>query len=131
MKKSIELKMFIVGLIFCLCVMTLNVRVFATDDFDDLTLDEDVEILNDLNGNESNSNLNTTPENSNTNTNLNTNVIQNQSSNNTSVYNNTNTNTSNLPKTGIEDAVPTVLLVVVFVISAIYAYRKVQYYKSL
>ena len=46
--------------------------------------------------------------------------------NNTSNYNN-----SSLPDTGIEDSMPTVILLVVFGISAVYAYKKMQDYKSL
>ena len=41
-------------------------------------------------------------------------------------------NTSNtLPKTGIEDSLPTVLLVVVFAISAVYAYKKIKDYRNI
>ena len=47
-------------------------------------------------------------------------------SNNSSIYNNTN-----LPKTGIEDTIPIAMLVVVFGISAIYAYRKVKEYRNI
>lgn len=45
---------------------------------------------------------------------------------NTSTYNNTS-----LPNTGIGDSVPVVLLVVVFGISAIYAYKKIKEYKNI
>lgn len=46
--------------------------------------------------------------------------------NNTSTYNN-----SALPNTGIEDALPVTVLVVVFGISAVYAYKKIQDYKNI
>ena len=46
--------------------------------------------------------------------------------NNTSDYNN-----SSLPKTGIENSVPSVILVVVLGISAVYAYKKMQDYKNI
>lgn len=46
--------------------------------------------------------------------------------NNTSNYNNTS-----LPKTGVEDSMPTVVLFVVIGISAVYAYKKVQDYKNI
>lgn len=49
--------------------------------------------------------------------------------NNASVYN--NMNTANLPKTGIEDSIPVALLVVVFGISAVYAYKKVNDYRNI
>ena len=46
--------------------------------------------------------------------------------NNTSNYNN-----SALPKTGIEDSVPGMILVVVLGISAVYAYKKMQDYQNI
>lgn len=46
--------------------------------------------------------------------------------NNTSNYNNTS-----LPKTGIEDSMPMVVLTVVLGISAVYAYKKIQDYKNI
>lgn len=49
--------------------------------------------------------------------------------NNASVYN--NMNATNLPKTGIEDSIPVALLVVVFGISAVYAYKKVNDYRNI
>ena len=45
---------------------------------------------------------------------------------NTSNYNNTS-----LPKTGVEDSMPIVVLAVVLGISAIYAYKKIQDYKNI
>lgn len=48
--------------------------------------------------------------------------------NNSSVYNNTN---NNLPKTGIEDSIPVAALVVVFGVSAVYAYKKIKEYKNI
>lgn len=47
---------------------------------------------------------------------------------NSSVYNNTN---NNLPKTGIEDSIPVAALVVVFGVSAVYAYKKIKEYKNI
>ena len=46
--------------------------------------------------------------------------------NNTSTYNN-----SSLPKTGIEDSLPITVLVIVLGISAVFAYKKIQYYKNI
>ena len=55
------------------------------------------------------------------------NTSANKSSNtNSSIYNN-----SNLPKTGLSDSLPVVLLVVVFGISAIYAYKKIKDYRNI
>ena len=70
----------------------------------------------------------------NTNVTNNTNKVNNTTntngtSNNSSVYNNTN-NTS-LPKTGIEDSFPTIALIVVFGISAVYAFNKIRDYKNI
>ena len=78
---------------------------------------------------------NNTPKN-NTNTNTkNTNTNSNTSNNNTSAKNNVSNysnsnNTTNIPKTGIEDSIPTMALVVVFGISAVYAYKKINDYKN-
>ncbi|MFQ9263589.1 MAG: hypothetical protein ACLR44_00630 [Clostridia bacterium] len=46
--------------------------------------------------------------------------------NNTSNYNNTS-----LPKTGVADTMPAVILVAVLGISAVYAYKKMQEYKNI
>lgn len=45
---------------------------------------------------------------------------------NTSNYNNTT-----LPKTGVEDSIPGIILIVVLGISAVYAYNRIQYYKDI
>ena len=45
---------------------------------------------------------------------------------NTSSYNNTS-----LPKTGVEDSMPIVVLAVVLGISSVYAYKKIQDYKNI
>ena len=46
--------------------------------------------------------------------------------NNTSTYNNTT-----LPHTGIGDSIPVAVLVVVFGVSAVYAYKKIKEYKNI
>ena len=68
---------------------------------------------------------NSTPSNTPSNTPNNT---QNNAKKNSSVYNNTN---NNLPKTGIEDSIPVAALVVVFGVSAVYAYKKIKEYKNI
>lgn len=80
-----------------------------------------------------NNTTNTNNTNTNTNSNTNTNVAPisataNNTTNNTSTYNNTNStsNSSSLPYTGTNSK--TILLVVVFAISAVYAYKKVSDY---
>jgi len=70
---------------------------------------------------------NTAKNNTSTNTN-NTNTNSNR--NNSSNYNKNN-NSASLPKTGIEDSIPVALLVVVFGISAVYAYKKISEYKNI
>ena len=64
---------------------------------------------------------------------LNSNTILNKTTNNvvlttnnTSAYNN-----SSLPKTGVGDSMPIVVLAVALGISAIYAYKKIQDYKNI
>ena len=57
------------------------------------------------------------------------NTIKNNSvltTNNTSSYNNTS-----LPKSGIEDHIPATILLVVFGVSAVYAYKKIQDYRNI
>lgn len=120
MKKSILIKVFSI-LLISMMVMMFNTNVFAannTNGFDDLT--------NTLNKNNTNSN-NTNVNNTNTNrTNTNTNANNTNKNNNSSIYNNTN-----LPKTGIEDSIPVAMLVVVFGISAVYAYKKIKEYRNI
>ena len=101
--KNSKLVKIVIGAIVSLIVVVMANQVFAANDFTDLT--------NTLNSNTSSNN--TTAEN-------------NTTSNNTSSYNN-----SSLPKTGVEDALPATMLVVVFGISAVYAYKKIQDYKNI
>ena len=70
---------------------------------------------------------NTSSNNTNSNTNT-SNTNKSNNTNNSSVYNNTN---NNLPKTGIEDSIPVAALVVVFGVSAVYAYKKIKEYKNI
>lgn len=67
----------------------------------------------------------------NSNTNLSNSLATNNSNSannsaNSSVYNNTS-----LPKTGIGDTLPIAALVVVFGISAVYAYKKIKDYRNI
>ncbi|MBS5857948.1 MAG: hypothetical protein ACLTKT_05565 [Clostridia bacterium] len=71
--------------------------------------------------NKANTNSNSS-KNSNSNS-LNTNGVR---GNNVSSYNNTS-----LPKTGLQESLPVVLLVVVFGISAVYAYKKIKDYRNI
>ena len=125
MKNSRLVKMLftiIMGIIMCV-VMVGQVRAV---DYQDLS--------SAINGTStSNSSSNSTKRTNNTagSSSLNSasnNTLRTNSSNtaNTSTYNNTS-----LPNTGIGDSVPVVLLVVVFGISAVYAYRKIKEYKNI
>ncbi len=105
-------RVFLVMLVVVLLGATV---VFATDD-------EPILITE---GNE----VQTTPEN-NTNTNTNTNAVNTLSGTNnvnTSTYNNT---TNNLPQTGENDYIM-VLVIGIFAVSAVYAYKKIRDYKNI
>lgn len=66
-----------------------------------------------------------------------TNNTSNTPANNTSVYGNTNNtqNTTNTPNTiskaGLEDSLPTIVLIAVFAVSAVFAYKKINEYKNI
>lgn len=75
-------------------------------------------------GNTANTNANST--NTNRANTSNTNRNTNRSNTNSSIYNNTN-----LPKTGIGDSLPIAALVVIFGISAVYAYKKIKDYRNI
>ena len=117
MEKSNLIKLFLVTLLVVVLLTGMSSTfVYAaetnTDDdgFGDLT-----------------STLNNSNSNGNGNTNSNLNLNSNSNSN-SSIYNNTN---ANLPYTGITDSLPVAMLVVIFGISAIYAYKKVKEYRNI
>ena len=125
MKKSIILKSFLVILVCVMLVFTAT-SVYAANE----TSNELEDLIED------NSTANTNSGNTNSNSNANSNTNRNSNTNNASlnaIRNNTanNANANNLPKTGIEDSLPTVLLVVVFGISAVYAYKKIKDYRNI
>lgn len=124
MKKSNLIKVVSI-LLISLMVMLFTTTVNAAEEVDlynELTLDNS----NTANTNTNTGNTNTNTANTNTNTNVNTNRNRNTNTNNSSIYNNTA-----LPKTGIGDVVPVAALIVVFGISAVYAYRKINEYKNI
>ena len=126
MKKSIILKSFLVILVCVMLVFTAT-SVYAADESSSNELEDLIE---------DNSTSNTNSGNTNSNSNANSNTNRNSNTNNASlnaIRNNTanNANANNLPKTGIEDSLPTVLLVVVFGISAVYAYKKIKDYRNI
>ena len=95
-------------------IMILGVRtVFAAD--------IDITPTNNIINNTTNSVVNNTVNKTTNNT----------STNNVLRTNNTTTNSSSLPKTGIEDSLPITVLVLVLGISAVFASKKIQYYKNI
>ena len=134
MKKSNLIKVISI-LVISLMVMLFSTNVMAaeTDNgFTDLTPSVDNNTTNGTSNGTSNSNSNST--NSNTNSTNNTN--RNNTSNNTNRTNNTNNssiynNTNSLPKTGVTDSIPVAVLLIVFAISAVYAYKKIKDYRNI
>lgn len=139
MKKSNLIKVCSILLIIVMMTLVLGTTVNAATDngnFTDMT-----DTLRNGNTNTNNSNSNTNTNNTNTNTNntnrntnksntntnnTNTNTFNNMNTNNSSVYNN-----NDLPNTGIESSIPVALLIVIFAISSIYAYKKINDYKDI
>lgn len=124
--KKMRLVKIILAITICLLVVLSANQVFAANNIiTDLT--------NTIDGNTSsgNASLNNAVSNNTTNS-VGNNTINNATNNAVLTTNNTsNYNDANLPKTGIEDSIPAVLLVVVFGISAVYAYKKIQDYKNI
>jgi len=123
MKKVSLIKGFLVILLSVVLIGTTG--VFAADELD-FDLDDNTSSNTSNTSNSSNTANNTNTNKNNTNTN-NTNTNNANANKNSSTYNNTNTN---LPKTGIEDSIPTAVLIVIFAISAVYAYKKISDYKN-
>lgn len=107
-----------------LSLFSTNVLAANETDYGDLTPQ--------VNNNAATNNANTNTNNANTNTNRTNNANTNNASrNNTNNTNRSNYNNTSLPKTGIEDSIPVALLVVVFGISAVYAYKKIKDYRNI
>ena len=124
MKKSIILKSFLVILMCAMLIFAITPVYAATDEgFED--------ILTDNTSNTGNTNTNTNKNTNSANRSTNTNSANVQNLN--ALRNTTNrVNTTNsLPNTGIQDSLPTVLLVIVFAVSAIYAYKKIKDYRNI
>ncbi len=125
MRKSNLIKVISI-LVVSLMVMLFSTNVMAaeTDNgFTDLTPRVDNNTTNGTSNNTANSNSanNTNRNNTSNNTNRTNNT------NNSSIYNNTNT----LPKTGVTDSIPVAVLLIVFAISAVYAYKKIKDYRNI
>lgn len=118
MKKTNLIKVVTILLISTMVIL-FSTNVFAADNdagFQDLT-----STLNNTNGtNTGNTNKN------NANANVNNTNTNKTNTNNSSIYNNTD-----LPKTGVESSIPVVALLVVFGVSAVYAYRKISDYRNI
>ena len=123
MKKSNLMKIVSI-LLISVMVMLFSTTVNAANDntgFNDLTstLTNNNTAGNNTAGN--NTTINNTTKNNNNN-----NATKNNTTN-SSIYNNTN-----LPKTGIGDSsIPVAMLVVIFGISAVYAYKKIKDYRNI
>lgn len=119
MEKSNLLKVFWV-LVLSVMVILMTTTVNAAEGFTDMT----GSLLGNNTSNTGNSANSANTNRANTN-NANTNTNR-ANTNNSSIYNNTN-----LPKTGIGDSLPIAALVVVFGISAVYAYKKIKDYRNI
>ncbi len=123
MKKSIILKSFLVILMCAMLIFAITPVYAATDEgFEDILGDNTTTNTGNT-GNTNSGNTNTRNTNSNASNVQNINALKNTS--------NTANRTNTLPNTGIGDSLPTVLLVVVFAISAIYAYKKIKDYRNI
>ena len=127
MRKSNLIKVISI-LVVSLMVMLFSKNVMAaeTDNgFTDLTPAVGNNTTNGTSNNTSNSNTNNTNNTNRNNISNNTNRTNN--TNNSSIYNNTNS----LPKTGVTDSIPVAVLLIVFAISAVYAYKKIKDYRNI
>lgn len=131
MKKLNIVKGLLITLVSLSMIMFTTNFVSAADEnfvnFDDAASSNSSSNKANTNSNKTNTNSNKNKSNTNSNksntNSLNTNGVR---GNNVSSYNNTS-----LPKTGLQESLPTVLLVVVFGISAVYAYKKIKDYRNI
>ena len=135
MKKSMFLKIFLVFLVGTIIISATNFVFAATDDDLAAALREaDGEYNESNNTKANNTNTNTNTNNTNTNKNTNNTNVNNTGALSTGNINKTSNNsvntTNSIPKTGISDSIPTAVLVVVFGISAVYAYKKIKEYQN-
>ena len=112
-------------------IASIGTSVLATDSTTNGTYDDLASVLgNNTSSNNATTNNavanNATTNNATSNGTLNTSALR----NNATPVNNAVGNTT-LPKTGISDSVPVVVLIVIFGISAVYAYNKIKDYKNL
>ncbi len=121
MKKNKLVNIVLIMIISLVVLLTAKTTLAATNN-------NIIDITNGA-GNSINKNNISTDNNS---TNNSVNNTANSTGNNVLKTNNTsNYNNSSLPKTGIEDSISGIVLAVILVISAVYAYNKIQYYKNI
>ena len=126
MKKSIILKSFLVILMCAMLIFAITPVYAATDEgFEDILTDNTSSNTENTSntGNTNSGNTNTRNTNSNASNVQNLNALRNTA--------NRTSTTNSLPNTGIADSLPTVLLVVIFAISAVYAYKKIKDYRNI
>lgn len=130
MKKSIILKSFIVILVSMMLVFvtsTVRAETASNSEYEDL-FGNGANSTNNTSNKENSNNANESNTNSSNTKNTNSNNIKKNTTNNENIK---NTNNTSLPKTGIEDSLPTVVLVVIFGVSAVYAYKKIKDYRNI
>lgn len=133
MKKSIILKSFIVILVSMMLVFvtsTVRAETASNSEYEDL-FGNGANSTNNTSNKENSNNANESNTNSSNTKNTNSNNIKKNTTNNENIKNTNNTNNTSLPKTGIEDSLPTVVLVVIFGVSAVYAYKKIKDYRNI
>lgn len=117
----------LIMIIMSTVLVALMIGQVKADDYQDLGTA--------INGTASNSASNNTARNSAAST-LNSssranNTLTTNSQNSANTANSSTYNSTSLPKTGIGDSIPVVVLAVVFAISAAYAFKKIRDYKNI
>lgn len=121
-----NLKKLLVVLLIAVVMIGVSNVVLATE-----ADENNVTFIPDEEGNNTANNTNTPDTNSlfnNNNTNTNTNTNTNRTNNTTNNTNSSQYNNSNLPKAGSSDGITIMVVVAVFGISALYAYKKIRDY---
>lgn len=138
MKKSNLIKVFsilaIVSLMLVVCATT--VRAADDDGFTNMGLLSGNNTSASGNTSSGNTSGNTSGNNTSGNNSASNNSSSNSSRNNTSNSNRNNTinnaySNANLPNTGIGSSIPVAMLIVIFAISSVYAYKKINDYRNI
>ena len=138
--KNLKIVKAIIMVMVILVTLAIGGRVFAANNTTDNLALEDLSPNTSTSGNNASTTGNNTTGTAGNNAVLNSSSAQNRSNtlNTSAITNNTSnrTNTSNsantsLPKTGVESAVPVVLIIVICGISAVYAYKKIKDYRNI